>query len=126
MSDSAVAGEPTAADAKVPLRTDNPYVGPRSLVTGEPIYGRAHALFELQNLLIAERIVLLYGPSGAGKTSLIQAGLVPEMEREEFDVLPLIRVGKPPSGSVRNRYVASAIRSLEEHLPRETAPLGGK
>ena len=40
--------------------------------------GRANLL----DLLIAERIVLLYSPSGAGKTSLIQAGLIPELEKE--------------------------------------------
>jgi WD40 repeat protein len=94
----------------------NPYVGPRALGPGEPIYGRERELLDLRDLLIAERIVLLYSPSGAGKTSLIQAGLIPEMEREEFAVLPLMRVGKNPAGTAGNRYLASAILSLEEKL----------
>jgi WD40 repeat protein len=93
----------------------NPYVGPRALGPGEPIYGRERELLDLRDLLIAERIVLLYSPSGAGKTSLIQAGLIPEMEREEFSVLPLMRVGKNPAATAGNRYLASAMLSLEEN-----------
>src|SRR2546423_1296196 len=92
----------------------NPYVGPRALALGEPIYGREREVLDLRDLLIAERIVLLYSPSGAGKTSLIQAGLIPEMEREEFTVLPIMRVGKNPTGTAGNRYLTSAILSLEE------------
>ena len=38
-------------------------------------FGRDGELPELVDLLIAERIVLLFSPSGAGKTSLIQAAL---------------------------------------------------
>ena len=51
----------------------NPYVGPRSFQTGQKLYGRDRELRELASLLIAERIVLLHSPSGAGKSSLIQA-----------------------------------------------------
>ena len=50
--------------------TKNPYVGPRSFETGEKLYGRDHELRTLMALLIAERIVLMHSPSGAGKTSL--------------------------------------------------------
>ena len=65
--------------------TQNPYVGPRPFQTGETLYGRDREILELLDLLIAERIVLLYSPSGAGKTSLIQAGLLPKLEEELAD-----------------------------------------
>src|SRR5205085_9497719 len=87
----------------------NPYVGPRALERGEPIYGRERELLDLRDLLIAERIVLLYSPSGAGKTSLIQAGLVELIKAEQFNVLPVMRVGKDAGGNEGNRYVQSAI-----------------
>ena len=110
----------TTAAAKQDGRT-NPYVGPRALRYGEHIYGRDRESLDLRDLLIAERVVLLYSPSGAGKTSLIQAGLIPEMEKEEFEVLPVIRVGKKPSVA-GNRYITSAIVSLEENrTPNEPA-----
>jgi WD40 repeat protein len=105
----------------------NPYVGPRAFERGETLYGRDHEVLELLDLLIAERIVLFYSPSGAGKTSLIQAALVPELEQEGFSVLPPMRVGlEPPqsAGRAANRYVLSLLLSLEESLPRdEQAPL---
>lgn len=100
-------------------RSGNPYVGPRALREAEPIFGRDRELLDLRDLLIAERVVLLYSPWGAGKTSLIQAGLIPELEKEEFDVLPILRVGSEPGTSTGNRYVISALLSLEKSLPPE-------
>ena len=101
----------------------NPYVGPRSLRYGEHIYGRDREARQLFDLLIAERIVLLYSPSGAGKTSLIQAGLMPELEAEEFHVLPIIRVGRGAAHDAYpcNPYVMSALLSLEQGVPAEEA-----
>jgi len=97
----------------------NPYVGPRAFQPGETLYGRDREVLELLNLILAERIVLLHSPSGAGKTSLIQAALVPRLKEEGFEVLPVIRVSlKPPVGTNteqgRNHYVLSTLLSLEE------------
>lgn len=107
-----------------PLARPNPYVGPRAFQYGETLYGRDREVMELLDLLIAERIVLLYSPSGAGKTSLIQAALIPELEQEEFRVLPVMRVSlEPPlaldSFPMANRYILSLLLSLEEALPVE-------
>ena len=98
---------------------DNPYVGPRSYRRGERLYGREREIGAIRDVLIAERIVLLYSPSGAGKSSLLEAGLRAELQGRDFDVLPTVRVGHevPPSlaGSrVRNRYTLSTLLSLEE------------
>jgi WD40 repeat protein len=106
------------------MTISNPYVGPRAFKTGEKIYGRDAELRDLLDLLIAERIVLLYSPSGAGKTSLIQAGLIPSLEEENFRLLPTARVNlQPPTtfpkDSLPNRYVLSFLLSLEEALPEE-------
>jgi hypothetical protein len=106
----------------------NPYVGPRSLRFGETLYGREREVLALFDLLIAERIVLLYSPSGAGKTSLVQAALIPELMKEEFEVLPVMRVnaesppelqGTPKRTSGTNRYVLSALSYLEKELPKD-------
>ena len=96
----------------------NPYIGPRSFRTGDKLYGRDWEVLELRDLLIAKRIVLLHSSSGAGKTSLIQASLVPAMEEENFRVLPPVRVGIDPPPEVLNanqpfnRYTLSALISL--------------
>src|SRR5690349_22739324 len=88
----------TAATATSPnpIAAENPYVGPRSFKTGEKLYGRDREALDLLDLLIAERIVLLYSPSGAGKSSLIQAELIPRLLEEGFHVLPAIRVSMEP------------------------------
>ena len=62
----------------------NPYIGPRAFQLGERIHGREHEANQLMNLIIAERIVLLHSPSGAGKSSLVQAGLFPRLKEEGF------------------------------------------
>jgi WD40 repeat protein len=111
--------------ADPPGTRPNPYVGPRSFRTGEALYGRDREILELVDLLIAERIVLLYSPSGAGKTSLIQAALIPALRREEFHIRPVVRVGQEPpldrnkTLNVRNRYALSVILCLEDALPPE-------
>jgi len=98
----------------------NPFRGPRSFQTGDTLYGRDHEARALLATLIAERIVLLHSPSGAGKTSLVQAALVPMLEDREFAVLPVVRVGTAPeAGFAGNRYLRSTLLSLEEGLPRE-------
>ena len=120
-----MAGRGGGVTAATPARSrgdGNPYVGPRAFQYGERIYGRNREVLDLLDLLIAERITLLHSPSGAGKTSLVQAGLVPRLEREGFTVLPVTRVGLEPPPGLRspqapNRYLLSVLLSLEQGLP---------
>src|SRR6185369_3569777 len=103
----------------------NPFVGPRPFETGRKIFGRDREIDDLYYLLSAERIVLLHSPSGAGKSSLIQAGLIPRLT-ERFDVWGPTRVNQPlpansspgQTGAV-NRYVRSAMLGFEQQIPAE-------
>jgi hypothetical protein len=99
------------ADEEAMMHTMNPYVGPRSFQQGERLYGRDREVHDLAGLLVAERIVLLYSPSGAGKTSLIQAALIPRLTQRGFAVLPIIRINtESPIANTHtptNRYVLS-------------------
>lgn len=99
----------------------NPYVGPRTFRPGEMLYGREAETNKLANLLCAERMVVLYSPSGAGKSSLINAALLPEMRERHFHVRPVARVAGMPAGATSvacNRYVFALLASLEEEYPR--------
>src|SRR3954467_1528049 len=101
-----------------------PYVGPRPYRKGETIYGRERETSELLDLLIAERIILLYSPSGAGKSSLLNAAILPKMAEQNFQVYPTIRLNMEPPKNLSlnenfNRYVYSCIQSIEEGLPEE-------
>lgn len=101
------------------MRDDSPFLGPRPLDNNTPIHGRGRELRELSNLLISRRIVLLYSPSGAGKSSLIDAkgGLLDNVGRGKPDPLlevrPITRVHtQPPAGTTVNRFAWSVTNGL--------------
>jgi len=90
----------------------NPYVGPKPFER-QKLFGRTREVTELKYLLTAERIVMLYAPSGAGKSSLVNAGLIPAVE-DRFDVWGPTRVNLSPPQGVRNRYTWSAVAGFEQ------------
>src|SRR6267142_1425662 len=97
---------------------DSPYPGPRPFERGDEgnFFGQLEESSELGYLVTAHPTVLLYAQSGAGKTSLLNAGLKPIFKERGFDVLPPARVGSPipPSVSpidIANIFVYSAISS---------------
>lgn len=47
-------------------------------------HGRGDDIARLTNLVLRERLVVLFSKSGMGKTSLLQAGCAPELERQDF------------------------------------------
>jgi hypothetical protein len=102
----------------------NPFVGPRPFREGELFFGRERETKGLLNMLMSGRIGLLHSPSGAGKTSLIQARLIPEMASRGFQIcasadpkFSAIRVGNPPPGDFcGNRYVHSAVSCIYGQL----------
>ncbi|MCB9715985.1 MAG: hypothetical protein H6712_19110 [Myxococcales bacterium] len=101
----------------------NPFVGPRPIGPGEPLFGRDDEVRGLYERLQARRIVVLHSPSGAGKSSLVQAGLIPRLREGQFDVWKPIRVNLDPRDlpgvpAGTNRYLLSAMVSLEEELPQ--------
>jgi WD40 repeat protein len=111
-----------ASNTETVISRPNPYVGPRSFKKGETLYGREQESSELVDLLIAQRIVMMYSPSGAGKSSILNAVLIPRLEAEDFEVLPVMRVNlePPPAAELDenfNRYVYSALLSVEEAVP---------
>jgi WD40 repeat protein len=96
----------------------NPFVGPRSIEEGQKIFGRDREIQALYYKLSADRIVLLYSPSGAGKTSMIQAGLIPRL-RENFEVWGPIRVNQEPQNAPAgaNRYSLSCKLRIDPAAP---------
>jgi WD40 repeat protein len=117
--------------------TRDPYVGPRAFDENEQtqFFGRNEEIAILAGLVMARRAVLLFSPSGAGKSSLLRAGLIPELTRprpvryggragvsQKMKVLPIATVGRPIAGDaqrpVANLYVFSALLAL---LPDKTS-----
>lgn len=109
----------SAAEGTLANPIANPFVGPKPLERGQPIFGRDREIDELYYLLSAERIVLLHSPSGAGKSSLLQAGLLPRLQAQ-FDVWTPARVSLAADGVIGvNRYVRSCILGFESEVPKE-------
>jgi hypothetical protein len=64
----------------------SPFAGLRPLRVGERIFGRDSLKQELLDRLLADKVCVLYGRTGAGKSSLIAAGLVPDLQNLRFRV----------------------------------------
>jgi hypothetical protein len=95
-----------------------PYVGPRPFEREEKdlFFGRDREARDLCSLVVAHPIVLLYAASGAGKSSLLNAGLIPLLEARGCEVLPPARVGgRIPDAiehaEVDNVYVFNVLSS---------------
>ena len=100
---------------------ENPYAGAKSFTEKERRYffGREQESNQLAALIIAHQVVLFYAESGAGKTSLLQASVVPGLRerKKKMVVLPTSRVGgELPPGidpqKVNNIYVFNLLYSL--------------
>ncbi|MEA2205462.1 MAG: hypothetical protein QOE77_2238 [Blastocatellia bacterium] len=126
----------TPAITKTDANETAPYVGPRPFKEEENqlFFGRMRETDELVSLITAHPVVLLYAPSGAGKSSLVNAGLIPKLkgikppnseedeedeedgeELEVFDVLKPMRVQGQISADLvdsnTNIYMLNALTS---------------
>lgn len=95
-----------------------PYVGLRPFLENESnlFFGRDRESLEIAQLWRARKLTVLYGASGVGKTSLIQAGVMPELDRSRVDVLPVGRIRPSPPYPmavvpVQNPFVSSLLSS---------------
>ena len=104
----------------------NPYVGPRPFERNEGrFFGRTRETQEIVSLVFGHPVVLVYAHSGAGKTSLFNAAVVPALETEQFEVLPLTRVrGLLPEDinreEITNVYTFNALLNLEPETDPRT------
>ena len=94
----------------------NPYIGPRVFRKdeGDLFFGRDRETADLTGLIISEQLLLFYAQSGAGKSSLLNARIIPELQARGFEVLPVGRVsGDPPySVQLQNIYLYNLERGL--------------
>lgn len=111
------------AATAAPDAADKPYIGPRTFQPSEwrQFFGRDREARDLVARIISERFTLFYAQSGAGKSSLINTRVVPGLEAEGFEVLPIARVSGHAGESVTadNIFVYNLLSSLHQ---QETAP----
>ena len=104
--------------------SDSPFVGPRPFEKedSDRFFGRTRETEELLSLIIAHRAVLVYAQSGAGKSSLLRAGVIKRLEEQQYQVLRSARVhgllpNDVPPESVRNIFVYYAVQYWTATVP---------
>jgi hypothetical protein len=81
-----------------PIPSHSPYKGLESFDEDDQLlfYGRDDAIRELRAKTVHNRLVVVSGASGTGKSSVIKAGLLPVLRTEGFRILPVMRPGRHP------------------------------
>jgi hypothetical protein len=83
-------------DNGIPKQELNPFVGPRPFRRNAQdqvlFFGRDHETDEIVSLILRHKLTLVYAQSGAGKTSIFNAHVIPMLESLECKVLPLGRI----------------------------------
>ena len=100
----------------------NPYVGPRSFrrdaEEAKLFFGREEEARQLLVRVQSERLTLFYAESGAGKSSLLNARLIPGLEERGYVVLPVGRVsGAPPAemmGAIDNIFAFNLMDQIDD------------
>lgn len=94
----------------------NPYVGPAAFQRdqGALFFGREREAKKFLALISSSQASLLYSPSGAGKTSLLNARIIPRLEKKGIEVFPVARVGgvAPSELQPPNIYVFNVLSYL--------------
>ncbi|PYC29725.1 nSTAND1 domain-containing NTPase [Pseudomonas protegens] len=113
----------------------SPYVGPGPFDQDHTLFGRDAELEELQWRLIADRIIVLYSPSGAGKTSLLMAknGLIARVS-DRFYAITGLRAGGGSGTDLSHNLLLQLASygdtpvteqdTLESYVERMTIPEG--
>src|SRR5262245_5737145 len=93
-----------------PPVTDKPYhLRPLAMNEGNYLLGRADALKQLRKTVDLQQATFLSGSAGMGRTSLLQAGLMPTLIREgDLPVLVHITSGKELDLNIRRSILTRA------------------
>src|SRR5215208_658718 len=109
----------------------SPFVGPRPFERNtedqERFFGRDDENNEIVSLISSHKLVLIYGQSGAGKTSLFNAKVIPTLENEGYEVLPVTRVKQLTVSSnlyserkdenyINNVYIFNSLQTIMDSL----------
>ncbi|MDG4561234.1 MAG: hypothetical protein P9E88_08080, partial [Candidatus Competibacter sp.] len=88
-------------------------------------FGRDREINELFYQVLGARLLVLFGKSGLGKTSLLQAGVFPRLREQDLLPLPvrLNRSDLPPLDLFTTAIAETCARSGIDYTPGETSSL---
>lgn len=103
------------------LMPENPYRGlePFTASHAAMFFGRDDDITELTGRVRRQPVTVVAGPSGAGKSSMVLAGLIPALQREQQWSVALARPGEDPwlrlaTALLQARHSQQATVTLEE------------
>lgn len=103
----------------------NPWLGLESYKEGEILYGRDDDIRDLSQCVLNDIDTLLYGKSGIGKSSILNAGILPAARRNGY--LPvLIRLSHKEKHSYLyqiNQAILNAITNEDNALNEAQSPI---
>ena len=87
---------------------NNPWKGLAAYAEGDLIYGRDNDIRRLNHMIVNHPFVTLYGQTGIGKTSLLRAGVFPELRYD--DILPVVvRFSEMSANEVKTKTMAQFL-----------------
>ena len=103
-----------------------PYIGPRPFTRSSEdrkrFFGRDDETEEIVSLISSHKLVLIYAQSGAGKTSIFNAQVIPSLNQSGFEVIGVTRVKSSTSlekidiNHPYNVYILNALHTLNPEL----------
>ena len=92
----------------------NPYQGLRAFTEADAdeYFGRDIVVDALEDVLRRRPFVAVVGPSGSGKSSIVSAGLVPRLRRDESRLVATLVPGDQPLAALRDALTEIAIEPI--------------
>ena len=103
-------------------KRNNPWLGLESYKENQIIYGRNTEISDLSQRVLNDTDTVVYGKSGIGKTSIINAGILPIARQNEFEPI-VIRFDHSNTTSYikqLDRYIRNKVE-VEDVLPARNA-----
>ncbi|WP_392529982.1 caspase family protein [Nostoc sp. C117] len=128
-------GHPLNLPPAPPLdASKNPYRGLESYNEehSQLFFGRTELVEKLHNFVKTHPLTVVLGASGSGKSSLVKAGLIPQLRQdntEQWYILPLMRPGETPmlalNNALKNAQLPEVVaQNLQQSLAMSIHALG--
>lgn len=120
-----IPGHPLNLENAPPLdESKNPYRGLKSYNEkhSELFFGRTELSQKLRDFVKIHPLTVVLGASGSGKSSLVKAGLIPQLRKETTEkwfILSPIRPGETPLQALNNALKEAQLPEIEAQNPEQ-------
>jgi len=99
----------------------NPYQGLESFdeKRSELFFGRTEQVKKLKRRVEKYPFIVVLGASGSGKSSLVKAGLIPQLRKEQWSILQPIRPDKTPLQALNNALKEAQLPEVKPQNPQQ-------